>query len=55
LNFKFKLFSFIQTKPIDTCKETQIPCIQVCPTKFTVVKTKSKQNFGEFLGFSQKV
>jgi hypothetical protein len=46
--FKFKLFSFIQTKPFDTCIETQISCIQVCPTKFIVVKTKTRENFLDF-------
>jgi hypothetical protein len=46
-----KLFSFIQTKSFDTCVVTQISCIQVCPTKFTFVKIKSKENFGEFLKF----
>jgi hypothetical protein len=54
LNFKFKLISYIQTKSFDTCIEIQISCIQVCPTKFTVVKTKSIENFVEFLRFFPK-
>ena len=52
LNFKFKLFSFIQTKSFDTCVVTQNSCIQVCPTKFTFVNIKSRENFEEFPRFS---
>jgi hypothetical protein len=51
LNFKLKLFSYIQTKSFDTCFVNRISCIQVCPTKFTFVKIKAKENFGEFLRF----
>jgi hypothetical protein len=54
LNFKFKLFSFIQTKSFDTCVVIPNSCIQVCPTKFTIVKIKSTESFGEFLRFFPK-
>jgi hypothetical protein len=31
---------------------TQFSCIQVCLTKFTFVKIKPRENFGEFIRFS---
>jgi hypothetical protein len=47
--FQIQTLFFFQTKSFDTCIQTQISCIQVYPTKFIVVKTKSRENFEEFL------
>jgi hypothetical protein len=49
--FQIQTLFLYSNQLIDTCIETQISCIQVCLAKLTVVKTKSRQNFGEFLRF----
>jgi hypothetical protein len=49
--FQIQTLFFIQTKPFDTYTGTPISCIQVCPTKSTFVKIKSRYNFGEFSEF----
>jgi hypothetical protein len=43
------LFLFFQSKSFDTSFVTQNSCKQVCPTKLSFVKIKSRDNFGEFL------
>jgi hypothetical protein len=50
LNFKFELLIF-KSIHFDTCLGTPRSCIQVCPTKFTFVKIRSRENFGEFIIF----
>jgi hypothetical protein len=45
--FQIQILLFYSTKSFDTCVVTRNSCIQVCLTKFTFVKIKSKENFGD--------
>jgi hypothetical protein len=50
-----QLFPYFQTTSFDTCIETQISLIQVCPTKFTAVNTSQDRILENFLDFLPKV
>jgi hypothetical protein len=47
--FQIQTLLFIQTKPFCHLFCNSNSYIHVCPTKFTFVKIKSRENFGEFI------
>jgi hypothetical protein len=51
MNFKFKLFSFYSNQAFGHLYYNLNYYIEVFPTKFTFMKIKSRENFGEFIIF----
>jgi hypothetical protein len=54
LNSNLTLFEFSFLVPIATCKGTLNFLIQVSQSKFTVLKIRSRKNFGEFIKKNSK-